>query len=77
MEWIDVTEKLPECWSQHRLDYASGYLLGCTKYGEIEITQLWKYYKDDGTSEYYWEGSDWEPGYITHWMPLPTPPENI
>jgi hypothetical protein len=44
MEWIDVTEKLPECWSQHRLDYASGYLLGWTKYGEIEITQLWKYY---------------------------------
>jgi len=75
MEWIDVNEKLPECYHQHRLDYASGYLLGYTKYNEVEITQFWNYHKDDGTYEYFWENSDWEPEYITHWMPLPQPPK--
>ena len=65
--WISVKEQLPECWSQHRNDYASGYVLGYTKYGEWEITQLWNN-KD-------WEGDDDNEGdYITHWMPLTVPP---
>jgi hypothetical protein len=65
--WISVKEQLPECWSQHRNDYGSGYVLGYTKYGEWEITQLWNN-KD-------WEGDDDNEGdYITHWMPLTVPP---
>ena len=65
--WISVKEQLPECWSQHRNDYGSGYVLGYTKYGEWEITQLWNN-KD-------WEGDDDNEGdYITHWMPLSVPP---
>lgn len=64
--WISVKERLPECWSQHRNDYGSGYVLGYTKYGEWEITQLWNN-KD-------WEGDDDKEGdYITHWMPLTSP----
>lgn len=65
--WISVEEKLPQCWSKHGNNYASGYVLGFTKYGGYEITQLWNH-KD-------WEGDDLKEGdYITHWIPLPSKP---
>ena len=73
MGWISVKERLPDCWSQHRNHYGSGYLLGYTKYNEIEITQLWKVYID-GVVIYEWEGQDDEDDYITHWMPMMKPP---
>lgn len=38
MRWISVKERLPDCPSQHRNHYGSGYLLGYTKYNEVEIT---------------------------------------
>ena len=75
MNWISVKDKLPDCWSQHRDDYGSGYLLGYTKFGECEITQLWNIKMGDGTYKYEWEGSDGEEDYITHWMRLPEPPK--
>ena len=72
--WINVKECLPECHSQHRLDYASGYLLGYTKYGEFEITQLWQFRQEDGSYKYHWEGDDEHTGdYITHWIELKHP----
>lgn len=48
MQWINVKDELPECWSQHRDDYGSDYLLGFTKFGECEITQLWNIKSSDG-----------------------------
>ena len=65
--WISVKEQLPECWSQHRNDYGSGYVLGYTTYGEWEITQLWNNKDCEGDD-------DNEGDYITHWMPLTVPP---
>ena len=59
MEWISVKESLPDCWSQHRNHYGSGYLLGYTKYNEVEITQLWKVYTEDSVI-YEWEGQNGE-----------------
>jgi len=68
MNWISVKNKLPTCWSQHKNNYGSGYVLGYTKYNEVVITQLWNN-KD-------WEGDDIsEDDYITHWMDLPIPPQ--
>ena len=61
--WISVKDRLPECWSQHRHDYGSGYVLGYTKYCDWEITQLW--------NNKNWEGDAGD--YITHWMPLTVP----
>ena len=77
MEWIDVNKELPDCWSQHRYDYGSGYLLGYTKYNEVEITQLWNIKQEDGTYKKHWEGDDDKEGdYITHWMPADLNAEN-
>lgn len=78
MEWIDVEKELPNCWSQHKHDYGSGYLLGYTKYNEVEITQLWNVKQEDGTYKKYWEGDDYDEGdYIIYWMPLPKPPNPL
>lgn len=68
--WISVEDRLPECWSQHKSDYGSGYVIGYTKYGEYVITQLWNNNR--------WEGDDNSEGnFITHWMPLPKAPKLI
>lgn len=68
MNWISVKDKLPECYSQHRDNYGSGYVLGYTKYNEVVITQLW--------NDKDWEGDGWfDSSYITHWMNLPLPPQ--
>ena len=66
-EWISVEDRLPNCWSQHNKDYASGYLLGYTKYKEVEVVQLW--------NNIEWESESNELDYITHWMPLPNQPK--
>ena len=74
MDWISVKEELPECHSQHRYDYGSGYVLGYTKYGEFEITQLWKFKQEDNSYKLHWEGDDEQSNdYITHWMELKHP----
>ena len=66
--WISVEDKMPDCYSQHNKDYGSGYVLGYTRFGEIEITQLWNNEK--------WETDAFERlDYITHWMPLPPLPK--
>jgi hypothetical protein len=75
MQWINVKDKLPDCWSQHSQHYGSGYLLGYTKFKECEITQLWHLEVSDGVYKYEWEGSDGADDYITHWMSLPKPPK--
>jgi hypothetical protein len=54
MDWISVKDGLPECHSQHRYDYGSGYVLGYTKYGEFEITQLWNFKQQDGSYKLQW-----------------------
>ena len=74
MDWISVKDGLPECHSQHRYDYGSGYVLGYTKYGEFEITQLWKFKQEDGSYKLHWEGDDEHTNhYITHWTELKHP----
>jgi hypothetical protein len=54
MQWINVKDKLPDCWSQHSQHYGSGYLLGYTKFEECEITQLWHLKGSDGVYKYEW-----------------------
>lgn len=69
-EWVSTNERLPECWSQHGTNFASGQVLVCTIYGEIEISQLW--------DSKHWEDGEggWEDlSYVTHWMPLPPFPD--
>jgi len=62
MEWIDVNDRLPENPNDFHLQYLS--------IGRVIIGMQYdsKWYKDDGTEK----PDDIE---ITHWMPLPEPPE--
>lgn len=74
-QWISVEDGLPECHSQHGDCFASGCVLTYDKYGEMEVNQYIKVGKHKGsgwnqTSE-YWESLD-----VTHWMPLPDPPND-
>lgn len=78
MGWVKVLDRLPDCWSQHRDDYASGYLLGYTKYGDVEVVQLWHIKGEDGKYFYHWETEHEEDsGYVRYWMNLPKPPEDL
>lgn len=74
-EWVSVEVSLPECWVQHGKDYSSGYVLGFTKYGDIEQVELWEIYNEK-TKKYdrEWKCNDLSHGYITHWMELPDTP---
>lgn len=74
MEWININTELPECWSQHGKDFASGYVLGFTNYKECVITQLYKISNENEYS-YKWCNID-DDEYITHWMHLPKFPKN-
>lgn len=69
MNWIPVSERLPE---------SDGYYLGCY------ARQYYKKYKQTITLVFFDKDDMWRaPGLpcveqmkVTHWMPLPAPPED-
>lgn len=75
MEWISVNDKLPnetfddlkkeygDVMSKNALDYGVEFLT-CDETGVISVSDFWV------KSQRFDEG-------ITHWMPLPEPPEEI
>jgi hypothetical protein len=77
MEWISVKDRLPESHlgidhyvSQPVLCYfLNGHLEDCQIYIHKERMDLvWVFCAD---------GEDVDEGSITHWMPLPEPPQNL
>lgn len=64
--WISVSDRMPECWSQHGKAYGSGYLLTANSHGEITINQYWQ-----SPDDVKWE----EDVEVTHWQPLPSAPQ--
>lgn len=61
MEWISVDDRLPE---------KIQIVIACL--GGIDIVMA-DYYNDSKT---FWVGaSEYRPGTVTHWMPLPEPPK--
>ena len=64
--WIPVSERLPE-------DRVT--ILAAFNNREILTAKYYKYYSGFGSVENYWRIEGWHSGNVTHWMPLPEPPE--
>jgi len=71
-EWISVEERLPEQRiNQNTLDFE--YVLCATTFGDV---RPYKYGSRIGQGEaHFWNGAGYVDAYVTHWMPLPEPPE--
>lgn len=70
--WISVEERLPEQRiNQNTLDFE--YVLCATTFGDV---RPYKYGRRIGQGEaHFWNGAGYVDAYVTHWMPLPKPPE--
>ena len=74
MEWISVEDRLPESKDD-------GVLVYFSKTGSVETVHIQDYFDDitagideDGTQSY----SKWyKSKKVTHWMPLPDPPDKV
>ena len=70
-QWVDVNDRLPEDGTDKSI-----YCLVVSKYDGIVVRPYNQYHKcwdDEDGDDHYCEPTD---GKITHWMPLPEPPEN-
>lgn len=66
-KWIPVSERLPE-------DRAT--ILAAFKNREILTATYYKHYEAFGGVENWWDIEGWHSGNVTHWMPLPEPPND-
>ena len=69
--WIPVTERLPvEKINPNTHDFE--YILCATIWGDV---RPFKYGTPIGSKDaHFWNGAGYVDAYVTHWMPLPTPP---
>lgn len=72
-EWIDVKNKLPDCWMQHRDIFSSGLLITKDSEDDFQINQYLKYgvHNENGwikTEEKWNEANE----YVTHWAYIPS-----
>ena len=75
MEWISVEERLPKPDDAEYLVCLDG-LVTCLYYGTADDLIHMHGYNKFPNWYTYDDGGAWKPdGLITHWMPLPAPPE--
>ena len=63
-KWIPLSERLPD---------KSGEVLVCTRHDFYKTTNIAKAMFKKGSGGFYGQGGHW--ANVTHWMPLPKPPE--
>ena len=76
MEWISVSDRLPEVVLV--LSGKSGYSDDVLVFidGDVKIAHLWKSSRDKIKWVIHQPDESWDvPEQITHWMPLPQPPK--
>ncbi len=75
-EWFSVKDRLPEKPGRYLVSYLRISNENITK--KVVDTLKWENYGPHLNPKSRWHGTDRIRGkYITHWMPLPKPPENI
>lgn len=87
-KWISVNDRLPEvgsivlirqCYSWERFEDASEVTIGRLTARPDHATPYWEwqYYRPDFKHRTFFDNGIVCPGneYVTHWMPLPKPPE--
>ena len=70
--WISVKERLPEKLNENNQVYLSEEVIGFD--GECAYIGQFKVYKYDGHKTFF-DGNCFRED-VTHWMPLPEPPED-
>lgn len=78
-EWVRVEDRLPTPWQSVLVFCKGGNITECKFYGKEEC-ERWDYRFGRQGRAYYGKQGRWfeaaEKGYVvTHWMPLPEPPE--
>lgn len=73
MQWISIKDKLPESFTN---------VLVCDSAGEcVDEREATTAYFDSVDGQWYhlafWDYDLWHKATVTHWMPLPKPPEGI
>lgn len=66
-DWIPITERLPEMWAPVLI--TDGKIVTCAELSDT--SRMW--WTGHGFGGYEWE-FDFEYEAVTHWMPLPEPP---
>ena len=72
--WIPVTERLPKKITNKVLVYCKNGYIGFGHYEEFRGVTDW-YNLENGKPFREWDLEDCETYEVTHWMPLPEPPE--
>ena len=78
MKWIPVTERLPEDGDQCLVTVKYKYAYEKEYSIDVDVAT----YRPEGGYIDYWDTyNDWNEGqqylHVTHWMPLPEPPEEV
>lgn len=71
-EWISVNERLPDINEHTNLSLSDEVLVYNPDVAKVGIAQFVRY-EEEGITD--WISSDGYMVHVTHWMPLPPPPE--
>ena len=75
-EWISVEERLPESIVNKVLVYCENGYIGYGHYEKYQGEETW-YNLESGEPFSSWSLQNCLPYKVTHWMPLPKPPETM
>ena len=73
-EWVRVEERLPESIVNKVLVYCENGYIGYGHYEKYQGEETW-YNLESGEPFASWNLENCSPYKVTHWMPLPNPPE--
>ena len=73
-EWVSVEDRLPQSIINKVLVYCENGYIGYGHYEKYQGEEMW-YNLESGEPFASWNLENCSPYKVTHWMPLPNPPE--